>query len=363
MEGYKAGINLGYWLDLFGIEPSEWFYINSKASIDMGVRIDWIKESDIAQIASWGFDHVRLPFNYDLFVDDIKPDNYMEDRLQILDDVLMWCKKYRLNLIMDLHKAPGYYFFNADLNIPNPLLNDPAYQKRFIDIWRMLAHRYIAEGDNLAFELLNEVVEPPASRWDAIAGKAIDTIREIDDDRTILYGGINYNSVYSLKDMEIRDDPRIVFNFHFYEPLLFTHQLIWPPICQAYNRQLQYPGEFHGLDEFLIKNPQYAEGSKRYIGRRIDKETMWMDFKPVADFIKTHPYQQLYCGEFGVNKRIPAESKRAWLSDIVDIFNELKIGHAAWDYVDSMDNWFGLCDPVTRKPLDHKIIEILVRRA
>ena len=63
---------------------------------------------------SWGLDHVRLPMDYMLFESDDAPGVYDEARLDYVDRTLRWCKQYGLNLILDLHHAPGFFFGNGD---------------------------------------------------------------------------------------------------------------------------------------------------------------------------------------------------------------------------------------------------------
>ncbi len=365
LQGFMAGINLGSWLEMYSLHISQWHREHSKGvSMDGKVSYDpdLITERDVKQIASWGYDHIRLPFSYEVVVDDDKPNEFSQG-IAVLDNVLCWCKKYGLKLILDMHKVPGYEFMNVDSGKPSPFFEEESYQEFFYEIWRMLTRRYIQEGDNLAFELVNEVAIDDADLWNGIAEKAIRAIHEIDPDRIILFGGIYYNSVYYMKEMKIfEDDPYVVYNFHFYEPILFTHQMAWPPIAWAYRRNLDYPGPVPGFDEFLDKHPEFEKNSGRYRGLDYNRETMEKDFAPVFEFMAAHPKAEVYCGEFGVIRFAPIQSKRNWLSDIISIFNEHGIGHAVWDYTDGINAWFAFTDIDTREPLDMECIRISARR-
>ncbi|GHU87944.1 endoglucanase [Clostridia bacterium] len=338
IDNYRAGINFGCWLET---SPK-----------DEDKLANWITESDVKQVAGWGYDHVRLPFSYEL----------LEKRFDVLDRVLEWCKKHGLNLILDLHKAPGYSFFNVDAGLPNPFLDESEYQEQFFEIWRGIARRYLSERTNLAFELLNEVVEGPSSRWNAIAKKAIAAIRAIDPERIIIYGGIHYNSCYYMNELEVTDDPNIIYNFHFYEPHIFTHQHSWTPITKLYNTGLVYPGEFTDLDKFFEAHPEHAGGMTRYLGRKFDRETLSMDFEPVREFKRAHPNAQLYCGEYGVIRTASPASKRAWLSDVTDLFIELDVGRGLWDYLDGAREWFSCVHLHNRKPIDEDVLLTCARR-
>ena len=60
MDGFSSGINLGGWLSQYGDKSHEHFG-------------NFITERDIAQIASWGLDHVRLPVDYPVIESDDAP--------------------------------------------------------------------------------------------------------------------------------------------------------------------------------------------------------------------------------------------------------------------------------------------------
>jgi hypothetical protein len=362
MDKYMAGINLGSWLEMYEHNNDPWMLEHFDANAQTVLIPELITESDVAQIASWGFDHIRVPFSYEVIIAGERPHEFSAG-IKILDDTLIWCKKYNLNLILDMHKAPGYSFSNVNVGRENPFLTDERYQKQFFEIWKMLAKRYMNERENLAFELLNEVVEGPAERWNRIADGAVHAIREVDPERIILFGGIYYNSVYHMHELAVYDDdPNIIYNFHFYEPILFTHQLAWPPASAAFNRAIEYPGPVEGFDVFLDAHPEFEETIGRYRGRDYCKATMLMDFEPVFAFMKEHPNAQVYCGEFGVISFASVAGKRAWLKDITDIFRESGIGRAVWDYTDGEGGWFAFTDLKTRKPLDMECIRIAAKK-
>ena len=77
----------------------------------------------------------------------------------------------------------------------------------------------------LCFELLNEVTEQSYSKaWNAIAKKCIERIRKIAPEIRILVGSYWNNHVAAVRDLDAPFDKNIVYNFHCYEPLIFTHQ-------------------------------------------------------------------------------------------------------------------------------------------
>ncbi len=324
MQGYMAGVNLGGWLSQYREYSYEHFDT-------------FITEQDIKRISSWGMDHVRLPVDYPLLEDDDAPFNYKEEGFKYVDKCVQWCKNHGLNVILDLHRAPGFSFSTPD---KNRLFDDPLLQERFVKLWQYFAKRYVNERDNVAFELLNEVVEPDSKRWNVLSHRAMRAIREIDLDRIIIIGGNRYNSVFTLKELEIIDDPNVVYTFHYYEPMLFTHQKAsWVDVCAEFNQGQEYPGRFVGLKEFLRKRPEY-KGWESQVDVVNDRGLMEKNLKVAEDFMRSTG-KELYCGEYGVISDAPLQSRINWHRDFVDLARELNIGRACWSYKEMN---FGLVD-------------------
>lgn len=315
-DGYRAGANLGGWISQYGEYDQDHFE-------------EFIGEEDVERIASWGMDHVRLPVDYPVLADE-ETGEYSEGGFSYVDDCLSWCEEHGLNLIVDLHKAPGYSFNTLE---ENRLFDEESLQDRFVELWEKMAERYASYGDELAFELVNEVVEPTSDRWNALAHRTIDTIREIDPDRYVVYGGNNYNSVDELENIElVEGDDRVVYTFHFYKPFLFTHQFAsWSDVTSAYDQEVRYPGEYPNLAGFLEDHPEYAEGYERFVGTEIDADLLERQLQPAVDFV-AETGETVYCGEYGVIDDAPIESRINWYRDVVDFFNEHGIGRACWSY-------------------------------
>lgn len=332
LDGYRKGINLSNWLTVASPEH----------------HASYITEDDIARIASWGMDHVRLLVYYNIFEDDSAPGIYKEEALDYIDRCIEWCKTYDLNLIFDLHRAPGFYFYLANSGSgTNTLFSDETMQERFINIWRMFAKRYASEGRNVIFELLNEVIWESSEPWNKLWLRAVEAIREIDGDRTIAIGGNFNNSVAELKNLAIPDDPGVVYTFHFYEPGLFTHQRMeWIPQLAWYKKQVQYPFRVvDHIDFFDAFKEQYeipeiyrGEGfdaempiPELYRREVIDKSFIRNALVPAQQFMQATG-KELFCGEFGTSRNCGVEDAIRWFRDIIDLFKKMNIAYSVFDY-------------------------------
>lgn len=308
-DGFAAGVNLGGWISQYGEKNKEHFDT-------------FITEQDIARIASFGMDHVRLPVDYPLIE---------KEGIEYVDLCLEWCRKHHLQVVLDLHKAPGYSFGTL---ATNSLFDDPIQQSRFISLWESLAKRYRSQGTELWFELLNEIVEPTSDRWNSLAHRTIKAIRRIDPTRTIVYGGNHYNSLFALRSIAVvKEDPNVVYTFHFYLPHLFTHQRAsWDAFTLEFNQTVSYPGPIQGLKEFLMDRPQ--DERDRFQGELhvvYDRSILSTYLQEAVAFMEKTG-RDLYCGEYGVIDCAPMDSRVRWHRDFVGLMRELQIGRAVWTY-------------------------------
>jgi len=321
LDGYMAGANLGGWISQYRNKSREHF-------------LSFIVEDDIKLIASWGMDHIRIPVDYPVLEDDAAPGAYLEQGFEYLANGVAWAKKQGLNAVIDLHKAPGFSFGTLDTNT---LFTDPVMQDRMIALWKEIARRFKGEGGNVIFELMNEVVEPDSSRWNPLAQRLIAAIREVDAEHYIMVGGNHYNSVNELENLWIFDDPKIVYNFHMYDPGLFTHQHAkWIPDIRDFNRDVTYPSDLVPFRDFAAQNKAQNTNPARKMKildgyERLDAKYIRDFLQPAADFQEKHG-KPMYCGEYGVIDYADIASRENYIEDVSDFLLERGIGRAVWSY-------------------------------
>ena len=323
-DGFMHGVNLGGWLSQYG-EPS-------------GRHFDtFITASDIAQIAALGLDHVRLPVDYSVVEDEAG--NPLEAGYGYIDRCVRWCGENGLNLLLDLHRTFGYTFDPTVQDVDKEaFFRDPQMQARFFALWRRLAQRY-GSNPRVAFDLLNEVVSPNVTEeWNGIAGRAVGIIREYAPDAWIVIGGVGYNHVTSVPLLRPPVDGRIVYNFHCYEPMAFTHQKAPWLAYMPKDRTMDYPislAEYERLAAPLgIGTPLPAENRPAAFGPDFFDRL----FAPAVRYAAANG-APLYCGEYGVIDQAPPEASLRWLRDITAVMDRYGVGRALWTYK-NMD--FGL---------------------
>ena len=299
---------------------------------------EFITEKDIEKISKWGFDHVRLPIDYEVLEED--DGTPKEEGYSIVKRVVEWAKKYGLSIVLDLHKAYGYDFNDAGDSEKNNLFQSEKLQKRFVDLWDRISSNFNSY-DNVAFELLNEVVEENnADAWNSLIAKAVKAIRGNAPEAYIIYGGIQWNSAKTLKLLDKPLDDKIIFTFHFYEPLLFTHQKAYWVKTMDPSWDIEYPGS---MEEYLKKSKIIGDQGKAVYECGLDHIGPQLIDDLVQDAINAakNAGVGLYCGEFGVIDRAPVEDTKRWFDDVNEIFSKYNIRFCVWNY---KEKDFGIAD-------------------
>ena len=291
-QAFHNGINLGGWL-------SQYEFTALKPLTDKNLKThfdSFITERDIRQIAAWGFDHIRLPVSGYLLYDQISH-KLNEQPLTYIKKCIRWCQVYHLNMVLDLHDFYGNVY--GAMDTPMPLLTNPALQEHFLTFWSSLSgqlkkygkrNRNNDDGEDImiAFELLNEVSDASHYLWNQLYKSAIKEIRKIDGTRLVLVGSNCQNSVAYLNQLDLIDDPAVFYNFHYYEPQVFTHQKAhFSEEMKNFNQTVKYPGDISNFCKYLKHHPEYFMNYS-LVADETSNDRMLMEklFKSAIDFAK-----------------------------------------------------------------------------
>lgn len=299
-RGFYKGVNFGGWL-------SQCDY--SQERLD-----NFITEEDIEIVSEWGADHVRIPFDYNIFQN---PDgSFIEEGFERLRKAIVLCRKHGMNTVLDLHKTAGFSFDYYSEN-ESGFFDSPEYQERFYQLWEELAKRFGRDPEHIAFELLNEVTDKEfITSWNRIANECVERIRVYAPETLIFIGSYHNNSAAAVQALDPPHDENIVYNMHCYDPLKFTHQgAYW---TNDINKEDRFTFEESGCSEEYFENL----------------------FASAIEKAEKHN-TPLYCGEYGVIDVVAPEDTVKWLKCINSVFEKHGIGRAIWSYKE-MD--FGISD-------------------
>ena len=351
--GFARGMGVGGWLTnykRFNVLPTDKRLILTDGDFE---HFDtYITEADVRRIAGWGFDHVRLGF--DQIVVEEREGVLRERTMRRIDDFVRWCAKYRLNVVLNLHKAVGNY---CDIAEEVQLIDDAGLQRRFVALWEAFERRYHGEP-SVAFEILNEVRDVEPEKWNALANRTLAAIRALNRERWVVIGGTRWGSPATLDALRTWDDPRVAYSFHMYEPFEFTHQrgvLQAGPL--AYNRELAYPcddvARYRGYHELWGNTNSYPGVT------RIDRRVLEDRLAGAAAFAAAHPDKVLWLGEFGTIRHAPPASRVAYMGDVIAFARAHGMPWCVWNYLSTPNdgNRFSLVDDDTREFLSPALLD------
>ncbi|MCR5847721.1 MAG: glycoside hydrolase family 5 protein [Lachnospiraceae bacterium] len=315
-KGYTRGVNFGGWLSQCD---------HTKERYD-----SFISSEDFEKVAKRGFDHVRIPIDYELILNEDRSfNNY---GFKYIEFAIENCRKNRLNMILDLHRTPGYSFdpFHGEKGF----FESEDYQNTFYSIWEEFAARFGKNTDMLTFELLNEVTNKEyCDPWNEIATECIKRIRKTAPDINIIIGGYYNNSLEAIKDLCMPYDDKIVYTFHCYEPLLFTHQGAYWIATMDTEFRCDYEMPYSKYQELSEKYLSQAFASfKPFDQTKCPDEDYFEKLLSEAVEVAKERNVALYCGEYGVIDRADKKEAAKWFRDFHNVMDRYKIGRSVWNY-------------------------------
>ncbi len=315
IKGFGLGSFLNiehFMLKLVGIEQNI-----RKAFIDVygeeGAKIFWknfenayFNKKDGQFLKEIGVNTIRLPFNYHLFYND-EEDCFNEEGFSSLDRVIKICEENGIFVILDLHATPGGQnpdWHSDNLTGESLFWHYGAFQKRVIDLWRMISERYKDNSTILGYDVLNE----PVIEDRKISGKIVNNfykklvanIREIDKNHIIFLEGDFYAS--DTKSFEILEYDKIAYSIHFY-PFFFVEK---------------------NLKKYLKMN------------REERLKFFYSILKNIVEDIKIRLGKPVWCGETGIPYRLKYIGLlEDLLDETLEFFEREKISWSIWTYKDA----------------------------
>lgn len=260
---FTRGVNLS---GCYDVSPG-----NNADNIWMG----HINDDTFQHLTELGIDVVRVPMTFGRFVDPASGDAYtfQPKFLSRLDELLDLGEKWGITVIVDNHQ----WGYTTDY----PEDHAEGFMK---SVWRQIAEHCKNRSGKVVYELQNE---PDGTwwreHWHELQGQLIEEIRKIDKVHSIIVCPNPYHSMSELPEYE---DDNLIYTFHFYDPMVFTHQgggdSDWTHLY-AVGGQVPFPvnAEFDGPKlASKISVASYKEdllnysflGTEAYIRQKMDRE-------------------------------------------------------------------------------------------
>ncbi|MGN0853197.1 MAG: acetylxylan esterase [Kiritimatiellia bacterium] len=262
-----------------------------------------LKEDDIRVLRDWGATLARFQMSHQWNTvggnrDLAAYDRYIDGELDDLEKILGWAKTYGLQIVVDLHAAPGARDADKDLF----MCHDRKYADHFVATWRRIATRFANRPEIYGFDLINEPQQtkpalPGCDYW-SLQARAAEAIRAIDPKTPIVVESNCYDAPAAFAYLRPLALTNVIYQVHMYLPAEFTHQ-------QVFNRNAPrtvYPDPARKWDIGYLRNA----------------------LKPVVAFQKRH-HAKIYVGEFSAI--VWGQGADAYIRDCIALFEENR-----WDW-------------------------------
>ena len=168
------------------------FNLLEKFSLSHGRRP--FLEEDFRLISKLGFNFVRLPMDYRLWIKDDNWEEFDEVTLRQIDQAVEWGAKHGIHVSINFHRAPGYTV--ATPPEKTSLWTDPKTQSVCAEHWAAFARRYRGiPSERLSFNLMNEPGRVAPKAYVPVVRKLVQAIRAEDPDRLIISDGLQWGTV------------------------------------------------------------------------------------------------------------------------------------------------------------------------
>lgn len=303
-----------------GLNISHWF-----AQSHSGYGADHLKHflsrEDMTRIAAAGFRHVRI---------GIEP--AVAARPEALDKLMAAVASLDaagLAVVVDLHANDE----------DKRSLRSETGRSAIAGVWRALAGRLArTDPERVFLEVMNEPFPLAGAEWWRHQDALIGVIRAAAPRHTIVANAGGWSGIDDLVAMQPVSDANVVYTFHWYAPLLFTHQgatWTWPVARRVGPVEWPMPAassEVAGAarsardDEASVAlrhSIALGEFAADFTARQVAKVEAWR---------RRHGDVPVYAGEFGVYAAVaPRPAALAWIEEVRGVFERSRIGWAYWD--------------------------------
>jgi len=320
IDPLARGINLSNWFNDYS-DPAQYYQRFPAGTLQF--------------IKSKGFSYVRIPVGSTVLFSPTNPDQLAPAALAALDTVVRRATMAGLAVMLNLHPSAN--------TTDSLLANDAAFVQKIARYWTAVAGYFSKyPADKIFFEVYNEphaaaagLTTQSAAWWQPVQQQLISAIRSVAPAHTIIAGGEGWNSIEGLRQLVPGSDKNIIYNFHFYDPFLFTHQGAswagWQPAIEA--NQVPWPSSpaavaplINGANSATLNSALQWYGDQRYT---IDSLDAWV--KRAYDWAQQKGVR-IIVNEFGSYAPFaPRSSRLRWIQDVRTVFEKYKIGWAMWE--------------------------------
>lgn len=271
-------------------------------------------EEDFRLISQLGFNFVRLPMDYRLWIENEDWEKIDESAFANIDQAIAYGKAYEIHVCLNFHRAPGYTV--ARPAEPRDLWTDAEAQRVCAKHWAYFARRYKGiPNRRLSFNLMNEPSDVDSGTYSRVVKILVDAIRAEDPNRLIIADGLDFG----VQPCEELIPLKVAQATRGYQPFGLTH----------------YKASWVNGQGWPVPTwPAIGEN-----GQKQDRQWLWDHYVVQWEAVKER-HVGVMVGEWGVYNKTRHDVALRWMEDCLVNYRRADIGWALWSFRGS----FGVLD-------------------
>lgn len=312
-----------------GVNTAHWF---AQADLTAENFQQRVSSDDLRSIQQMGFRHIRLPLDPTVLLDEEHPEQLNSENLSYVDAALDKILAADLAVIVDLHPQSEF---------KRRLYEEAEFTESVGVFWRSLAqHLSTRNPEQVFLEVMNEPATRNPQDWYAVQEKLLAEMRAGAPDHTLIASANlrvedDWDTIKALELITPVADSNVVYNFHFYTPMAFTHQgADWGEDTWEHFHNVPYPSDPAAIASILpeIEDETAQNWLRSYGEEQWNLDKLAVPIQQAADWGRSHRVH-LTCNEFGVYRRVaPSGDRNNWLRDVRSLLEQHEIGWAVWEY-------------------------------
>jgi len=273
-------------------------------------RNDPFTQRDFEWLAELGFNFVRLPMDYRVWIEDGDWTKFRGSTLKEIDQAVDLGTRHGIHVCLNFHRAPGYTV--AKPPEEKSLWSDAEALRVCGVHWAHFAERYQGiPNRQLSFDLFNEPPKLEAQTYRQVVSSVCEAIRKRDTSRLIICDGRDWGNTAPAELTTLG----VAAATRGYSPVQVSHyRASWMNGSDRWPEPT-WPLETGGVhwDREALQTRQIAPWKR-------------LEAQGVGVMV----------GEFGAYNKTPHHVVLAWMRDYVDLWTAAGWGWAMWNFTGSM---------------------------
>ena len=310
-----------------GVNFSLWFA--QREDYPWSMLMTRVTPQDIAAVKVAGFKHIRIPVEPESLEWNPKTRKFSTTKLAFFRQNIDEMRRIGLYVIVDFHPNP-----DKQVRLSTTASYRDEIKNFWIDLIKVLKD---IPSEQIGFEAYNEPIFNNQVLWRSYQEELLTSMRAEVPEHTLFATAEPWGSLGPLTQFAPYSDKNIMYVFHYYEPMVVSHQgAKWTEMTKDI-KGLQYPFNQKNFDTVLAQqtNPDTRYMLQDFGKKKWNSSMIDADMKRIRNWANRNSVD-IICTEFGCVEKTDTVSRANLITDIRKALDRNMIPWSFWDYNSQM---------------------------